>query len=558
MAVIEQKRANHGIAYRISFKWNGKKVFEHAGNDLREARRLNARRLREVRAGTYVPHEKRKATLVGQYAATWIDARENRNADDEQKAFHRLVIGEGREWFADMPLMDVRPRHILRLIQELKKTPSLRRGAPSGEPLGEKTVQNIYGNVNTMFRDAVIAELIDSNPCVLPRGTFKGGKRAQREPYTEEEIRALITNEKIAPDQRVFNALVFYTGERIGEAAGRRWRDWDRATRPLTALTVDTQYDGQPLKTADKKGEQPRIVPVHPDLAALLTWWWNEGFEWVYCRKPTADDFIVPQRDGTNRTKSTIYKTWTRHSCPRAGVRNRSVHSTRHTFITLARRGGARKEVLERVTHNAKGDIVDRYTHWDWAPLCEAVLCFRPLAPSSNVVTWEPPPADLVPPRVVRTAPRIALLGMGEGTPGGALRGAVNAEDSEKQVEAPGIEDGLPNATKQNDTKRRLRSHERRGAQNAEDDDLANAKGSAQLPLGHRAPTPRGAGDRGRGPTDLVVGVDPAVEGSDLTVAHVLTLVPPPWGPNRVFRIEGSRVVRLADAPGELAAGGAS
>lgn len=554
MAVIEQKRAN-GVAYRIAFWWRGKRVFEHGGTDVREARRLNARRLREVRAGTYTPPKQRKATLVGQYAATWIDGRENRNADDEQKAFHRLVIGEGREWFADLPLMDVRPRHILRLIQELKKTPSLRRGAPPGEPLGEKTVKNIYGNVRTMFRDARIAELVDSDPCVLPRGTFKGGKSAQREPYTEEEIRALVTSEAIEPDQRVFNALLFYTGERIGEAAGRRWRNWDRATRPLTALTVDTQYDDQPLKTADKKGEQPRIVPVHPDLAALLTWWWNEGFEWVYCRKPTPDDFIVPQRDGTNRTKSTIYKTWTRHSCPRAGVRNRSVHSTRHTFITLARRGGARKEgVLERVTHNAKGDIVDRYTHWDWAPLCEAVLCFRPLAPASNVVMWEPPPADLVPPRVVRTAPRIALLGMGEEPAMGAALGAVNADDSKKQVEAPGIEVGLPNATKQNDTKRRLRSHERRGSRNAADDHHANAKGSAQLPLGDRAPMAVGAGDQGREPTAIV---DRDRKPENLT--HVLTLVPPPWGPNRVFRIERSgRVVRLADASGELAAGGAS
>jgi hypothetical protein len=43
----------------------------------------------------------------------------------------------------------------------------------------------------------------------------------------------------------------------------------------------------------------------------------------------------------------------------------------------MCRRGGAWKEVLEKVTHNARGDIVDAYTHWDWAPLCEAVLCLQ-------------------------------------------------------------------------------------------------------------------------------------------------------------------------------------
>ena len=48
----------------------------------------------------------------------------------------------------------------------------------------------------------------------------------------------------------------------------------------------------------------------------------------------------------------------------------------REAFITLARRGGAPKDIVERITHNAKGDIVDEYTTWDWEPLCKAVLCF--------------------------------------------------------------------------------------------------------------------------------------------------------------------------------------
>lgn len=44
-------------------------------------------------------------------------------------------------------------------------------------------------------------------------------------------------------------------------------------------------------------------------------------------------------------------------------------------MITWARRGGARPDVLEKITHNAAGRIIDQYTHWDWEPLCQAVLC---------------------------------------------------------------------------------------------------------------------------------------------------------------------------------------
>jgi integrase len=115
---------------------------------------------------------------------------------------------------------------------------------------------------------------------------------------------------------------------------------------------------------------------VHPELDRILREWWETGFELVFCRRPTLDDFIVPHETIGCHTKSSGYKAW-RKSCVEAGVGNISLHSTRNTFITWTRRCGARKEVLERVTHNARGDIVDRYTAWDWRPLCEAVACLR-------------------------------------------------------------------------------------------------------------------------------------------------------------------------------------
>jgi hypothetical protein len=31
--------------------------------------------------------------------------------------------------------------------------------------------------------------------------------------------------------------------------------------------------------------------------------------------------------------------------------------------------------VLEKLTHNARGEIVDLYTTWQWPTLCEAIDC---------------------------------------------------------------------------------------------------------------------------------------------------------------------------------------
>jgi hypothetical protein len=202
-----------------------------------------------------------------------------------------------------------------------------------------------------------------------------------RAPYSLTDFSALVST---GDEAAVFSALALFTGMREGEICGRRWRDWDREAKPLGCLDVATQYDDRPLKTARGLGEHARKVPVHPALERILDGWWCDGFEFVHGRKPERDDFIVPRRRAgkPNHTRSSGSKLWVR-ACARAGVTNLSLHSTRHTFITLARRGGARTEVVERITHNATGSIVDQYTHWDWAPLCDAVLALdRPRTPS--------------------------------------------------------------------------------------------------------------------------------------------------------------------------------
>ena len=211
----------------------------------------------------------------------------------------------------------------------------------------------------------------------------------------------------LAPDTEasVFAALALLTGMREGEVCGVRWRDIDLRAVPLGALHLRTQYGGGLLKIERTANEHSRKIAIHPALAAKLAWWWREGFELMNCRKPTPDDFVVARRDHgrverlVHHTKKTGSTLWDR-ACGEAGVQNLTLHATRHTFITLARRGGARTEVVEQITHNARGTIVDHYTHWDWQPLCQAVLALQ--LPTSR---------ELQPPRAAaRVAKNVATL----------------------------------------------------------------------------------------------------------------------------------------------------
>lgn len=362
MAIVERRLKSGRVVYWVKFSFRGKAIWERSGTNARAAAALEAERKREVTAGTY-RRDSSPRTSVETWFERWFAERTNRTVDNDIALVDRHVLS--RAWFAKLTLRDSHPRHVLRLVEEMRKE----------KHLGEKSISTVIGIVLACLRRAtfegLVFEVFD-----LPRGTLrrKTAPQNRRKPYSREEVAAILRHAHPRPDDSVWLALAFFTGMREGEICGRRWRDWDRSARPLSALSVHSQYDDQPLKGDDRDMARPRTVPVHSKLDEILAWWWSEGFDLVHARKPAAEDFIVPRIDGTNHTKNSGYKLFQR-ALEAAGVQNRSLHSTRHTFISIARSNGARPDVLEPVTHNASGDTIDDYTTFEWRALCEAVAC---------------------------------------------------------------------------------------------------------------------------------------------------------------------------------------
>lgn len=380
MGVHTRKRRTGKPVHCISFMVDGNQVQEQVGTDKRQAERLLSQRKREVKEGTYCLEAKSGAVTLKQYVDIWLATRTNRSKSDDRQRLRDHVV----PILGSMRLQDIRPKHVQKLCSALK------------DKLRVKTAKNAYGTFRTLMRDARILELTSEDPCILHHGTWKESNPLERLPYSQESVVLLTTDERVTPDSRVFLALSFYTGMRLGEVSGRRFRDWDKASAPLGCLKVSSQYNGQPLKT-----DKPRKVPVHPRLRQILEDWESFGFELVYGRRPTADDWIVPLPSKVNkhRTQDSAYRAFIK-SCNAVGVENLTLHSARHTLITWARRGGARSEVVETFTHNAKGAIIDQYTHWDWDAQCEAVSClsYEPKLPVEIVPAVEPTAADRVSP----------------------------------------------------------------------------------------------------------------------------------------------------------------
>lgn len=399
MAVIARKRKGGKVAYYVKFAWNDRVIWELSGHERRAARSLSTQRLREVKEGTYRPSTRVVPTFKSYVVEEWIPSRKNRNRDEERRVLESHVLGTDKE-IGELRLDQIRTEDIRRLLDQWRATPSGGRGVKPGELLSPKSVANIYALVRQVLRHACRRDVIQRDPCSgIERSEVPRKSRKRRTRYALESIRQLLSCESVHPTARVFAATAFLTGAREGEVCGLRWADWDIGAEPLTCMTVERQYSGAVLKSdkLDDPGAHARKVPVHPVLAQALKLWWDGGWELAVGRAPALVDPIIPRRERgdptgevAHHTKSSAYKLW-RRALAKAGVVNLSLHSTRHTFISLARRR-ALADVVEKITHNRAGETIDQYTHRQWDELCEAVLAIdlNAASPVTLLVTQSP------------------------------------------------------------------------------------------------------------------------------------------------------------------------
>lgn len=370
MAVVERKDSKGLVFYAVN-EWNGRQKSERVGRNRRDAERRDVAMKKEIADGTYQPPAERKSITVGDVVTTFNGKRANKakSTKESELALARNHL-EPRAWLWSMPSRDLRPHHCDKLIAELRAVVK----ADGSRQLSDRSIMDVIGVLRRSFASAVRAELCDRQPVLIEPGTWNHVGKT-REPYTAAETVVLTHNHAIPAHVRVLAALWLLAGLRQGEGCGLKWKRLDLESSPLACLTIAEQWRGEPLKT-----KRQRLVPVHPVLLAILRDWAESGFEAYTGRKPTPEDYIVPELDGfavwNCYGSHTSYWAFVK-ACAAVGIRYRTVHSCRHTFVTLCRRGGARADVLERVSHNASGKVIDRYTHFDWQPLCEAVLCMR-------------------------------------------------------------------------------------------------------------------------------------------------------------------------------------
>jgi integrase len=334
--------------------------------------------LRQVAAG-----ETPKASpgSTGALVERWLADRKaagKKSAAHEAARLREYVIPRIGNVRAD----ELRPQQVRALVRELQRTKS-----PRGGVLAARTVLHVYRTLRQVFAEAVADELLERNPVVLKRADLPA--KLDKDPawragaqFTAEEVAALVYDGRVPEDRRVLYAIEFLGGLRTGEAAARRWRDWDDSAEPLGGLLVATSFDARTRTEGPTKTKRPRRVPVHPVTADLLRTWKTAGWLRAFGRLPEPEDLICPAARGGFRAVNRSYRLFT-EDLVRLGLRHRRHYDTRRTFISLGVAGGGRKDVLRWITHSP-GDIFDEYTTLPWETLCVEVSKLRIEPPTAQ------------------------------------------------------------------------------------------------------------------------------------------------------------------------------
>jgi len=304
------------------------------------------------------------ALTVSAYAKTWIARRKARGiasaGDDEARLDLHALPHLGH-----MRMVDVHARDLQNLVAHLVE---------KGE-LAPRSIRYVYFTVSGMFRSGIVDGVVNANPCVLEPGVLPAKKDAdprwrRTAVFSVDECAQLLADTRLLVDRRVLYALKFLAGMRHGEAAHLTFRQIDFTQKPLGGILLE-----------ETKTDVPRVIPVHPTLRRILDAWTRSGWQAVYGRRPTPDDFITPTRAGTPRAAAESQKQLLA-DLALLELRRRRGHDFRRTFISMLRRvAKGQDHVIKCITHGvtpgSEDDILDLYTTVPWEDMCAVVRQLR-------------------------------------------------------------------------------------------------------------------------------------------------------------------------------------
>lgn len=353
----------------LDFRWKGVRCREWTGRPDTPADRAEVKKLLrqidgEIAAGTFdytkrFPNGSRQQIFApppslatdalptfAAEARTWLERRRPWLAGGTQYDYDRILEGHLIPHFADRLVSDIGVDDVERLVGILRQKAGTKTPA-----LSHRRINIILQVLRLCLDRAVRNGWLKSNPArTVPK---LKETRPEVDPFSLVEIKLLL---KHLPDERWrrYFTVAFFTGLRPSEQLGLRWSaiDW-QAKPPLIVVRCGVTRRGGASRP--KTDSSYRDVPMLPLVEDALK----------AHRADTqlrSESVFANERGGHLDITNIRERIW-KPTLRRAGLRERVLYQTRHTFATLTLASGEDIGWVAKVLGHSSTEMVIRHYH---------------------------------------------------------------------------------------------------------------------------------------------------------------------------------------------------
>ncbi len=228
---------------------------------------------------------------------------------------------------------------------------------PNGEPYSQDTLRAWYRVLGCMVRDAAAELDLDRDPMRRvkpPKGVV--APRREKGTLSREQLNGLLAAaEAVTPARLAEVATMALTGMRAGEVYALKFEDIDFANGAINVR--HSQWHG--TETATKTGD-PRVVPLHPRLAAALVA--HRAALEAKRHRGLRTGLVFPSDLGTYRHPSALTGALAL-AAEAAGITHRVTPQVlRRTFNTLMMLAGTDRIALRAMMGHTSEQMTERYS----------------------------------------------------------------------------------------------------------------------------------------------------------------------------------------------------
>lgn len=323
--------------------------------------RVNAENSFSNKMNTIAKNSKYSNMLFSDYMLEWLENIKPKVVQSTYIGYEQVVKGRLCPYFKSkkIKLIDLRPRDIQDFINYLYK-----------QRLKGSTIAHYTSNMNTALKEAVIAEIIPSNPM----DRIESVKKEVYIPnfYTDDELIELIEVIKTQKPELPLTLGIIY-GLRREEILGLTWNAIDFKNKSITIRkTVGRgKYDGVTqflIKDIPKNKSGYRTLPMFDFITDLLKKY-KEKYklnEKIFGNTYITDykDFICLMDNGELVKPDYVDRTFSR-ILKENRFRHIRLHDLRHSCATLLLRNGVPLPEIQKWLGHSNIITTQRYSHLD-------------------------------------------------------------------------------------------------------------------------------------------------------------------------------------------------